>query len=248
MEGFFPDGFLEGPVSFDASPSGRVAVVDEGGRRLCLGRRGEAPAVVEGAFSSLRVRFYGEQIVLLGADGLLRTLRPDGTPMGEARVRTGAANLAVTRAGGLLVTYGRRGTSDHGVTLDRFGPSPLSYKDPTLLDAVAVAVESGGFWIAGTGSTAPASRAIRLRPTASGLSLRETIALPAPPRAAAIGPDGALFVLLEPGEAVVRYFAERPEAPRSLPETAHEIARIGKGLWVCGQRGLRDVSAFLPRP
>ena len=34
-------------------------------------------------------------------------------------------------------------------------------------------------------STAPASRAIRLRPTASGLSLRETIALPETPRAAA---------------------------------------------------------------
>jgi len=248
MEALFPERYLEGPISFDVSPSGRVAVLDQGGRRCSVGRRGERPFAVPGRFHAIRVRFYAEQIVLLGSEGLVLTLEPSGKPIGEARVRPGAANLAVTRSGGIVVTYGRRGSSDHGVTLERFGPSPLVYRDPTLLDAVAVAIESGGYWIAGTGSAPPPSRAIRLRPTSSSLALRETVALPAPPRSIAVGPDGALFVLLEPGETLVRHFHERPDAPSHLPEPANEIGRFGQALWACGPRGLRELTRLVPRP
>ncbi|MGH7162493.1 MAG: hypothetical protein ACREID_03330, partial [Planctomycetota bacterium] len=89
---------------------------------------------------------------------------------------------------------------------------------------------------------------VRLRPTSSGFSVREVVPLPAPPRSAAIGPDGALYVLLEPGEAVVRRFAGSPEPPRVLPEPATELARVGAELWSCGPRGLRDLTHLVPPP
>ena len=42
----FPEHFLEQPLSLDVSASGWMAVLDCGGRRLCLGRE-ERPPVAE---------------------------------------------------------------------------------------------------------------------------------------------------------------------------------------------------------
>lgn len=243
-----PGPHFERPVSFDVDASGRFVVLDAGGERLSLVRPGDAPRALRGGFRGNRCRFLGEGIVVLCADGLLRTLREDGAAVGEARVRAGAANLAVARSGALLVSYGRRGVAEHGIVLERFGEAPLSLPEGPLLEANALAVESGGFWIAGTGAAVPASRALRLRPAPSGFAIRATVGLPAPPRTAAVGVDNALYVVLEPGESVVRVDGERAEAPRALPEPVTELTRFGRYLVALGPRGFRDLSDLVPRP
>jgi len=247
MEPPFPDHDLEQPLSLDVSGSGDIAVLDRGGRRLSFGRAGEAPRALDLDAPAIRCRFLGDNLVLLDRDGVLRTLRPDGETVGEVRVRAGAVNVAVTRGGGVLVSYGRRGTQEHGVTLERLGTTPLQHKDEVLLDATGLAVETGGYWIAGTGSEAPAARVVRLRPVSPGLKVRDVLPLPAPPRAAAIGPDGALYVLLEPGEALVRVRKKAGE-PARLSQPAAELARAGARLLACGPRGLDDVSHVVPPP
>jgi len=242
----FPEQFLEQPLSLDVSPSGRMAVLDRGGRRLCFGREGQPSATHDIEFAALRCRFHGETVVLLGREGELRTVGKDGVTVGETRVRPGAVNLAVLRSGSVLVSYGRRGGQVHGVTLERLGPTPLVYTDPILLDATGLAVESGGFWLAGTGSAAPAARAVRMRPVPAGLSERQVVALPAPPRAAAVGPDGALYVVLEPGESLVRVHDAQSGSVMRLPEPAHDLARRRRWLWSCGPRGLCDLTHLVP--
>jgi hypothetical protein len=244
----FPDHFLEQPHSLDVSDKGAIAVLDRGGSRLSVAREGASPEVHETGFRALRCRFLGEHVVLLGEDGLVVTLRRDGKPVGETRVREGAVNLAVTRSGGVLVSYGRRGSQDHGVTLERLGATPLQHFDASILDANCVATESGAVWLGGTGSESPPARVVRLRPAASGFSAKGTVALPAPPRAAAIGPDGALWVLLEPGESVVRVVKDRAEPLKRLREPAAELARDRRRLLTCGPRGLCDVTHLVPRP
>jgi hypothetical protein len=242
----FPEHFLEQPLSLDVSSSGRMAVLDRGGGRLCLGREGRPPATHAVDFAATRCRFHGETVVLLGREGELRTIGKDGATIGDTRVRAGAVNLAVLRGGSVLVSYGRRGGQAHGITLERLGPTPLVYTDPILLDATGLAVESGGFWLAGTGSASPAARAVRMRPVPSGLSERQVVALPAPPRAAAVGPDGALYVVLEPGETLVRVHDARAEPVSRLPEPAHDLARHRRRLWSCGPRGLCDLTHLVP--
>jgi hypothetical protein len=243
----FPEHFLVQPLSLDVSPSSLMAVLDSGGRRLCFGREGRPPAAHDVDFAALRCRFHGESIVLLGPEGELRTVGTDGLALGETRVRPGAVNLAVLRGGSVLVSYGRRGGQAHGITLERLGPTPLVHKDPILLDATGLAVESGGFWLAGTGSAAPAARAVRMRPVPAGLSERQIVALPEPPRAAAVGPDGALYVVLEPGESLVRVSDARAGPVTRLPEPTHDLARGGRRLWSCGPRGLCDLTHLVPR-
>jgi hypothetical protein len=244
----FPEHFLEQPHSLDVSERGAIAVLDQGGRRLSVARPKGKPEVHEIGFRAIRCRFLGEHVVLLGEDGLVVTLRADGTPVGETRVREGAVNLAVTRAGGVLVSYGRRGSQDHGVTMERLGAAPVQYADTSILDANCIAVESGALWLGGTGSESPPARVVRLRPSPAGFSAKGTMSLPAPPRAAAVGPDGALWVLLEPGESVVRIFKDRPEPAQRLREPAAELARDRRRLLSCGPRGLCDVTFLVPRP
>ncbi len=242
----FPEHFLEQPLSLDVSSGKRMAVLDRGGHRLCLGREGRPPAAYPIDFAATRCRFRGEAVVLLGKEGELRTVGKDGATISEARVRAGAVNLAVLRGGSVLVSYGRRGGQAHGITLERLGPTPLVYTDPVLLDATGLAAESGGFWLAGTGSAAPAARAVRMRPVPSGLSERAVVALPAPPRAASVGPDGALYVVLEPGETLVRVHDGRAEPVTRLPEPAHDLACDRRRLWSCGPRGLCDLTHLVP--
>jgi hypothetical protein len=242
----FPERFLEQPLSLDVSASGRMAVLDRGGGRLCFGRAGRPPTSHTVDFAASRCRFYAESVVLLGREGELRTVGKDGATIGETRVRAGAVNIAVLRGGSVLVSYGRRGGQEHGITLERLGPTPLVHRHATLLDATGLAVESGGFWLAGTGSVAPAARAVRMRPVPSGLSERQVVALPAPPRAAAVGPDGALYVVLEPGESLVRVHDAHAGPVARLPEPAQDLARHRRRLWSCGPRGLCDLTHLVP--
>jgi hypothetical protein len=186
-------------IAFDVAPSGRVAVLKDDGRHLSLEGAGP-PRSVDLDFEGLRVRFRGEDLVVLGRKSELLSLEPDGKARGLLRVREGALDVAVLRGGSIVVSYGRRGSQRHGVTLERFGDAPCVFKDPALLDATCLAAESGAVWVLGTAAEQPTSRAQRLRPVAGGFAVKEIVALPAPPRSAVVGPDGALYVLLEPGE------------------------------------------------
>jgi hypothetical protein len=248
MEGLFSHAGFEHPISFDAFASGEIAVLDRDGHRLLLYRSDEGAHRAPGAFNALHCRCRDGQILLLGRDGLLRRIRMDGSPVGEVSARAGAANLAVDKAGNIVVSYGRAGVAEHGAILERFGPQPASYADPDLRDATSLACESGGIWIGGTGVPAPAARMVMVRPTAEGFARHLTVGLKAPPRSAAVGPDGALYVLSEPGEKLVRAFGEETTAEHDLDEPLTEIGRVATRLIGCGPRGFCDLTEFVPRP
>jgi hypothetical protein len=219
MEAPFPGGL----ASLDFSAAGRLAVLDERGRRLGL------PEIVEVDPPAFRCRFHGENVALLGADGLLRTLRPDGSPIGEMRLPVAATDLAVLASGSVLI--------GHQSGLVRLSESPLRHATPWPVRAIAV--ESGAVWVLGD------ARALRLRPVATGYEPTDELELPAPARAASIGPDGALYAVLEPGDRLV----SASGGDETLPAPAADLARCGARLWICGPQGLFDVTGLLvPRP
>ena len=221
MEAPFPGGLS----SLDFSETGVVAVLDETGRRLGIGA-----AVHDLDFAASCCRFHGENIALMGS-GRLRTLRADGSMIGEMHVPPEAADLALLPGGSVLVGTGR--------TLHRLGDAQVSHEERGLKKIRAIAVESGGVWVAGS-----ERRAVRLRPVEGGYVVRDFLELPGEPCAAAIGPDGELYLVLEPGDRIVRGVEE----PRALPAVVTELARSGRGLWGCGPAGLVDLSALVPAP
>jgi hypothetical protein len=91
-------------------------------------------------------------------------------------------------------------------------------------------------------------RAVRLRPVPEGFRVREVVALPAAPRAAAVGPDGALYVLLDGGASVVRVDGGRAGEPALLPAPLHDLARDGRRLLGRGDKGVEDLTRLVPRP
>ena len=100
-------------------------------------------------------------------------------------MREGAANIAVDKGGSVVIGYGRAGRLEHRILLERLGASPITYEGDFLCDAATLATESGGIWVGGTGTGAPAM--IQLRPSREGLTPRARYDLPAPPRAAVAG-------------------------------------------------------------
>jgi hypothetical protein len=232
---------------FDVTASGRIAGIGRP-RRIMLALRGGRPRFVPLDFDAVRCRFRGEDLVVLGRGGELLSISPDGEKRGVVRVREGALDLAVLPGGSILVSYGRPGTGRHGVTLERFGDPPCVFRDPVLLDATCLAAESGGVWVLGTAAEEPMSRGVRLRPVPTGFVAREVVALPGPPRSAAVGPDGALYVLLEPGGSVVRVDGVAgPPVPLASPLLA--LARCERELLGFGApKGLEDLTHLVPRP
>ncbi|MHC4225353.1 MAG: hypothetical protein ACYSUN_15290, partial [Planctomycetota bacterium] len=171
-----------------------------------------------------------ENLALLGS-GRLRTLLPNGEMIGEMHVPYAATDLALMPGGGVLVGVGR--------TLHRISGVPMAHEERGLEQIRAIAVESGGVWLVGT-----KSRAVRLRPVMNGYEVRDFRELPGEPRAATIGPDGELYLVLEPGDRLQR----GTEEPRSLPAVVRELARTGKQLWGCGPDGLLDLTPLVPEP
>lgn len=226
-------------LAFDVAPSGRVATLRDDGRSLSLGEQ-----VIDPGFVAARCRFRDEDLVVLGRKSELLSLAADGTRRGPARVREDARDVAVLPGGSVLVGYGRRA----GVTIERFGESPCTFREPTLIDVSCLAAESGGAWVLGTAAEAPTSRALRLRPVAEGFRVREMVALPAAARAAVIGPDGALYVLLETGSSLVRVDAGHAGEPALLPGPLHDLARDGRKLLGCGPTGIEDLTRLVPPP
>lgn len=228
-------------IAFDVTPSGRVASIRRDGRTLSLDRAGETRTVDLG-FEAIRCRFRDEDLVVLGRQSELSSIAADGTKRGVARVREDARDIAVLPTGSVLVGYGRRA----GVTLERFGEAPCVFQEPAVVEVARLAAESGGAWLLGSAAEAPVSRALRLRPVPGGYLVRESVALPAPPRAATIGPDGALYVLLEPGASLLRVEAGHAGDPVWLPGRLHDLGRHGKRLLGCGDEGIVDLSRYVP--
>jgi len=228
-------------IAFDVAPSGRLAAVH--GRRLSV-EGGPEPLAIDLDFDGRRCKFRGEDIVVLGEASELLSVAEDGTVRGTAKVRAEARDVAALPSGSVLVSYGPKA----GVTLERFGDAPCVFKDATLRDATCLAVESGGVWVLGMAAEEPVWRAVRLRPVPDGFSVREVVALPAQVRAATVGPDNALYVLLEPGVSVVRVDGGHAGEPAHLPGPIHDLARQGKKLLGYGPAGTDDLTRLVPPP
>ena len=183
---------------------------------------------------AITCRFHGERIALLGVDSKLRSATSDGKILGNVPLRDGATDIAVTAPGSVVVAF------DSPPVLQRFGDAPLEFRHDLLQSASALAVESGAIWVAGPG------RALRLRPVPDGLAVLDEVALDLLPLSAAVGPDGALYVVLEPGDRMLRVFAE--QSVIELPEPVSDIARGGASLWACGASGVIDLTPLLPAP
>ncbi len=194
------------------------------------------------------VRFFEEQPIVLTTDNELVRLKADGSRGASIRVKNDPRAFAVTPSGSAIVVYGRHGVAEHGVLLERLGDNPLAWTDAPLVDATAVTCDPGGVWVAGTGRDQPLSRVVYMRPVPNGYEPIHTVALPRPARALAVGPDGALYVVLEPGESLVRVERGRPAAPKRVAAPVRDLVRVGGSLWGCGPRGVVALDAFLPPP
>jgi len=236
MPGSIPEGLLAGPLAFDVSDGGRVAVLDQGGARLVLS--GTHPLTVPLDFRGLRCRFHGESVIVLGAAGELRTINAAGVTMDDATTHAGAVNLAVMKSGSVVVTF-----ADGDRTLERLGPNACVVRSELLDSATAVAAASGGLWVAGDGPKGP--HAVFFRPRAMELQTTSCVVLPANPSAATIGPDGALW-LLAGNDNVLRVDAGRVDPPYELPDAVVDLARAGPRLLGLDARGVLDLSALVP--
>lgn len=212
---------IERPLSLDASPSGRVGVLDRDGHRLLL----PGGIAVDLSEPGRRVRFCGEHAAVLST-GHLWSFDPDGEQVGEMAVPEETSCLAATPSGSLLVTT--------GPTLHRLGDDPVTYDEEQAI--AALAAHSGGVWLA------TARDAVQLRPRTGGYDVVARYPLPGAARAIAVGPDGVPYVALD--DALLRRGGE----PVPLAEPLEDLARIGKSLWGAGPAGLVDFAHLVPRP
>lgn len=203
---------LEQPLSVDISDNGRIAVLDRGGVRLILS--GRDPEALDRPARACR--FFEEHPLLLFDDGLLKTAT------GERRGGAAPSDFAVAPSGSVYVIAGGM--------LERVGESPLKYE----IGGTVLATASGGVWVCG-------ERAVLLRPVRSGLEVREQHELPSPARAAAVGPDGALYVLLDGG-------LWREDDVIALDERLVDIAAAPGVLMGCGPSGVVDLTHLVPPP
>ncbi len=244
LEGLLP----EQARSFDFSAYGRLALLDRDGGRLRVSTDEGGPQEVPGVSGGVRCRWRGGDLMLLSDDDRLLTVAVDGELLASESVHPGARDLAVSTEGNSMVAYGGRTLERGHAVLERLGRTPGQFATDDLSEACALAPATGGVWVGGTGPSRPAARILYLRPRAQRFEVRLTILLPAPPRSAVIGPDGALFVLLEPGESMARIWHDEVERPQRLPAPLVEIHRRERQLWGVGPRGFVDLTRFVPAP
>jgi hypothetical protein len=238
----FPECQLDRPFAIDVASNGRLLLIDHEGMRLCTGSLGEPPSCGTLHVKAKSAALLESHIILLEVGAKLHTLQPSGAPIGSVSVRKRASCLAVAPSGSVLVGYGPEGYAEHGVLVERLGSSPLTWSDSELGGVTALAADSGGVWVV------HGTWAQRLRPVPGSFETAQTVTLPADARAATIGPDGALFVLLEPGDRMVRAFGDEPDPPVDLPAVLLDIAGGGGHLWGCGEPGLVELTDLVPPP
>ena len=206
--------------SIAASPDGVVALLQGDGRRLLLG-----DATFELATEARHLAFQDDYLAVYGVDGSLLSFDAAGRRVGRLTGQAGALDMAVTPGGSVLLSF-----PDF---LVRLGEKEERFPFP----GGALAVEPGGVWIAGE------SKALRLRPGREGYMTLEERALPSAARAAGIGPDGALCVLLDAGRTLLV-----GAATIELDEELTDIARDGGRLLGAGPDGVVDLTEHVPRP
>jgi len=221
---------LEAPLAFSVSESGTPACLDRGGARLWFkGQRTlEAPARA--------LAFHGETLAVL-EEGRVYSLDSAGAVLAVVPVPEHATSLAVSMGGGLLVGFGE---SSHGRVLVRMGEHPLVLTKPAGFAVRAIAVDSSGFWIGGDGEV------IGYRPTLGAVTQRARLTLEAAVRAMAVGPDGALYVLLADGRRLVRVRDGEARVAGKSDEELCGLARRGRALIGCGASGEVDLTRFVP--
>ena len=242
MADHLPGCPLERPFAIDVAPNGRMLLLDHEGKRLCTGQPGEPPSCGTLHVRAKSAALLESHILLLEEGAKLHTLHPGGAPLGAVSIRPRASALAVAPSGSVLVGYSPEGFVEHGVLVERLGSAPLTWSDPTFDGVTALAADSGGVWVV------HGERALRLRPVPGAFEAAQAVTLPAAARAATIGPDGALFVLLEPGDSLVRVFGTEVDAPTALPDVLLDIAGGGGRLWGCGEPGLVELTELVPPP
>ncbi|MEM8886061.1 MAG: hypothetical protein AAGD14_18495 [Planctomycetota bacterium] len=209
-------GPFDQPFAFVRSDEGRLACLDEEGTVLWLDERHELPA------PAMALAFHGEDLAILADDALWRW-----GAKGTIPVPPGARAIAFTMGGGLLLGCPRQ--------LFRLGDHPLELTLPEDFDLRALAVDTGGFWVGG------ATEVIGYRPVPGGVAERRRIPVSAPVRAMAPGPDGRLYLLLEPGREVYCETEHRGTATRDL----FGMVREGPRLVGLADEGLAELSRFV---
>jgi hypothetical protein len=204
-------------VPLAASPGGAVAWL-AGARLLVID-----DARFELDRDASHLAFRDEVLAIYLADGTLRSVDLEGRRVGRLEAEPGALDLAVTPTGSVLLSYPD--------ALVRIGETRERFDEP----GGALAVESGGVWVL------RGTRARRLRPVRDGYTEVEAFDLPGDARAAAVGPDGALYVVT--GDAIFAH-----GATHALDRPVHAVARAGTRLIGLGADGIVDLSGLVPAP
>ncbi|MEE8106842.1 MAG: hypothetical protein V3T86_15015 [Planctomycetota bacterium] len=236
---------IEDPVSLSAINETHIAFLDRGGDRLVVFAGEELTVLAEG-LDGVRCAARASALVVLDRSGGLPSFELSRGALGALDVRAGANAIVFGRGGSLIVGFGEDARREHGDLIERIGASPASASPEGVDGATALAAESGGVWV---GGARPEPRMVLLRPSPAGYDERMRFHLPAPPIAAEIGPDGALYVLLEPGDKVLRFFAEGDQAVHDLADPPlRDLARAGNRLLGCGPSGLFDLTDLAAEP
>ena len=230
----------ERPFAVDIAPNGKLLVLDREGLRFGTGMPGEAPSCCILHVRAKDAVFLDAHIVFLDEEDRVHTLQMSSTPIGSIPVRQGATCIGVAASGSVLIGYAPG--CAHGVQLERLGSAPLTWSHLEFRGVSAIACDSGGVWILHE------RIAWRMRPKPGAVERTHAVELPAPVRSAATGPEGALFVLLEPGDALVRVFGDRQDAVQPLEAPLLDIGGGANRLVGCNESGLVDLTGLVPPP
>jgi len=229
-------------MALDFDVDGRLLVVDRGGMRVSFGIPGEVFTTAILQAPVLRARLHGAHLVLLERGDRVRTMTEGGMAVGAVGVRPGASQLCFAASGSVIVGYGGDGCESHEVSVERLGASPATWSDDAFGPVFALTCDPGGSWVF------DAESGLYLRPAAGRFEIAMRVALPSPARAAGRGPDGAVWVLLEPGDRLMRVRAGDAEPPIDLPSELRDVAVGLRHIWGIDAHGPVELTHLVPPP